>query len=110
MPPKLAKEVFAMRRRRANIRTETYVIMKPGQNEEFVSKDELRDRLKGRLENRPSKALPLDLGRFETIDDAVSYQVRSVCELLKSMEMLVQSNGMKFVWSQNQTFDFDVDP
>ncbi|XAR71297.1 hypothetical protein NMG60_11028494 [Bertholletia excelsa] len=70
-----------MRRRRANIQTETYVLIEPGKNEEFVSEEELRERLKGWLENWPGKALPPDLARFEDINDAVSYLVKSVCEL-----------------------------
>ncbi|PIN14541.1 hypothetical protein CDL12_12837 [Handroanthus impetiginosus] len=70
-----------MRRRRANIETDTYVLMEPGKNEEFVSEEELRERLKDWLENWPSKALPPDLARFDTIDDAVQNLVKSVCEL-----------------------------
>ncbi|CAL5325912.1 unnamed protein product [Camellia sinensis] len=74
-------KVYAMRRRRSNIETDTYVLMEPGKNEEFVTKDELRDRLKGWLENWPGKCLPPDLAKFEDINDAVSYLVKSVCEL-----------------------------
>lgn len=55
--------------------------MEPGKNEEFVSKDELRIILKNWLENWPGKALPPDLSRFESTEEAVSYLVKSVCEL-----------------------------
>lgn len=56
--------------------------MEPGKDEEFVSEDELRDRLRGWLENWPDgEELPPDLARFDAIDDAVQYLVKSVCEL-----------------------------
>ncbi|XP_009588663.1 protein CHLORORESPIRATORY REDUCTION 7, chloroplastic [Nicotiana tomentosiformis] len=76
-----ATKTLATRRRRANIQTETYVLMEPGKSEEFVTEEELRDRLKGWLENWPGNELPMDLARFEEIDDAVQYLVKSVCEL-----------------------------
>ncbi|KAL3624052.1 hypothetical protein CASFOL_032868 [Castilleja foliolosa] len=74
-------KVSSSRRRRANIESDTYVLMEPGKNEEFVTEDELRDRLKGWLENWPSPALPPDLAKFDTTDDIVQYLVKSVCEL-----------------------------
>ncbi|KAJ0817975.1 putative protein CHLORORESPIRATORY REDUCTION 7 [Helianthus annuus] len=76
-----ATKIYGVRRRRSNMETDTYVLMEPGKAEEFVNEEELRDRLKGWLENWPAGSLPPDLARFESIDDAVSFLIKSVCEL-----------------------------
>ncbi|NP_001143831.1 uncharacterized protein LOC100276610 [Zea mays] len=75
------EQVCATRRRRADIQSDTYVLMEPGMDEAFVSREELEERLKGWLKNWPRDTLPPDLARFGTVDEAVSYLVRSVCVL-----------------------------
>ncbi|KAM7506840.1 hypothetical protein LguiA_017293 [Lonicera macranthoides] len=70
------------RRRRSNAETGTYVLMEPGEDEEFVSEEELKERLMGWLDKWPAgEALPPDLARFESKEEAVSYLITSVCEL-----------------------------
>lgn len=74
-------QTHAVRRRRSNFKSDTYVLMEPGKSEVFVSEEELRLTLKDRLQNWPSESLPPDLSRFDSVDEAVTHLIRSVCEL-----------------------------
>ncbi|KAJ8484868.1 hypothetical protein OPV22_017353 [Ensete ventricosum] len=80
MHDKLHVKVCAVRRRRAYIQSsDTYVLLEPGKGEEFVTEEQLRLRLKGWLEKWPADAaLPPDLARFNTVDDAVSHLVSTI--------------------------------
>ena len=60
---------------------DTYVIMEPGEEECFLSEEELRIKLRGLIDHESTGDLPPDLANFPTVDEAISYLINSVCEL-----------------------------
>lgn len=60
---------------------ESYVLMEPGEEEQFVTQEELQVRLKSWLVKWPVNELPEDLSQFESLDEVVNHLVHSACEL-----------------------------
>ncbi|KAG0558495.1 hypothetical protein KC19_10G032600 [Ceratodon purpureus] len=61
--------------------SDTYVLMEPGEDEQFVTGEELQEKLKKWLQEWPGEELPVDLSKFKNVDDAVQFLVNAVCEL-----------------------------
>ncbi|XP_002993242.2 protein CHLORORESPIRATORY REDUCTION 7, chloroplastic [Selaginella moellendorffii] len=60
---------------------DTFVLLEPGEDEVFVSMEQLQSRIKSWLERWPSGSLPFDLQNFKTLDEAASHLVSNSCEL-----------------------------
>lgn len=59
----------------------SYVLMEPGEDEQFVSLEELQAKLTSWLVKWPANELPEDLQQFESMDEVVVHLVDSACEL-----------------------------
>ena len=57
-----------------------YVLLEPGQDERFVTKEELRDVLYHVLDSWEGQ-LPADLDSMDSLEDCVDYLVDNVCEI-----------------------------
>lgn len=57
-----------------------YVLLEPGQDERFVTKEELRDVLYQVLDTWEGQ-LPADLDSMDSLEDCVDYLVDNVCEI-----------------------------
>lgn len=63
-----------------------YVLLEPGEDERFVTEEELRDVLHHVLDTWDGE-LPADLDSMRTLDDCVDYLVDNVCELNLSEDL-----------------------
>lgn len=74
--------VVEARNRRAVMYDEgnQYVLLEPGQDERFVTKEELRDVLYHVLDTWEGE-LPADLDSMDSLEDCVDYLVDNVCEI-----------------------------
>jgi Protein CHLORORESPIRATORY REDUCTION 7 len=59
---------------------DAYVLLEPNQPEQFLTPEELLDRLKGVLANRQDD-LPRDLQKFSAIEEQAKYLMETSCEL-----------------------------
>jgi hypothetical protein len=59
---------------------DAYVLLEPNQPEQFLSPEELLDRLKGVLAGRQDD-LPRDLQKFSAIEEQAKYLMETSCEL-----------------------------
>jgi hypothetical protein len=60
--------------------TETYVVLEPGQPEQFLSSDELLEKLQRILVGRAGN-LPYDLQQLSSTQEQAQYLLENACEL-----------------------------
>jgi Protein CHLORORESPIRATORY REDUCTION 7 len=61
-------------------REDAYVVLEPGQPEQFLTAAELFEKLKAILAQRQDN-LPRDVQRFTTLDEQTQYLLESSCDL-----------------------------
>lgn len=59
---------------------DAYVLLEPNQPEQFLTPDELLEKLKSVLVDRQDD-LPIDLQKFTDLDDQARYLMETSCEL-----------------------------
>lgn len=60
--------------------SDTYVLLEAGQAEQFLTTDELLDKLRSLIRDRQDD-LPRDVQRFSTLDEQAAYLLENSCEL-----------------------------
>lgn len=60
--------------------SDTYVVLEPGQAEQFLSTPEILEKLETILAGRQND-LPRDLQRFSTVEEQAKYLLETSCEL-----------------------------
>ncbi len=60
--------------------SDTYVLLEPGESEQFLSTAEMLVKLEAILEQRQDD-LPRDVQRFSTVSEQAKYVLESSCEL-----------------------------
>jgi hypothetical protein len=60
--------------------SDTYVLLEPGQAEQFLSTTEMLEKLQAILEKRQND-LPRDLEKFSSIPEQAKYLLETSCEL-----------------------------
>ncbi|CEJ42931.1 chlororespiratory reduction protein 7 [Umezakia ovalisporum] len=60
---------------------DNFVVLETNEPEQFLTADELLDKLKLVLEKMRNQDLPIDLQKFESVDAQAKYLIDTSCEL-----------------------------